>query len=251
MARSIWSGSISFGLVNIPVNLYSVAEPREIGFHMLCSKCNTRLHYKRYCPKCKKEVSWEKVVKGIEYKKGKYFVMTKKAIAELKPERTDCIEIKEFVPMKQIPQIYFDRHYYVGPSTVKAKAFYLFKEVLHSTATAAIGTLIIRDKEHVCAIESYKTGLLLTTLHYGNETRDINEVISKRSVTFTKQELNLATKIIKKQYKTSFSIGKYKDRFAEELKKKIIAKLKGKKIPVKKKKAVPKTLMAQLKASAK
>lgn len=253
--KSVWAGSLAFGLVNIPVKLYSATEQQSLGFKMLCEKCHSPIQYKRWCPHCKKEVEWSGIVKGFEIKKGEYFVLTKEKIEELKPEKTDSIEILEFVDKKVVDPIYFHSHYYVGPKSEKEKAYFLFKEVLGSTAMFAIGKFVMRDKQYICAIESYKDGLLLTTLNYAYEIRDINKVLAlQKAPKLDKKELDLSKKLIKKMYKKDFDITQFKDTFAQELKKLIKDMIKGKKklekIEVKKVKRPPKQdLMESLRAS--
>ena len=143
--KSVWNGSLAFGLVNIPVNLYSAVEQQTPGFTLLCSKCHTPLHYKRWCKKCDKEVKWADVVKGIELGKNKYFVLTKEKLAKLKPEKTSTIDIVEFVDLLQIDPIYFNKHYFVVPDKTKEKAYFLFQEVLSSAAKVAIGKFVMKE----------------------------------------------------------------------------------------------------------
>lgn len=252
--KSVWNGSISFGLVNIPIKLYSAVESQTLGFRILHKKCNTPLKYKRWCPKCKKEVEWENVVKGLEISKDNFFVLTKEKLEKLKPEKTNKIEIIKIIDAKQIDPIYFDHHYYVAPAKKKEKAYALFKEVLQSAAKVAIGKFVMRERQHICAIESYKKGLLLTTLNYAYEIRDINKIEQlKKAPKLKKEELKLAKQLINKLYEEEFDITEFKDTFAQELKKAIKKVAKGKKVkgikvekPEKKKK-----LMEALKASIK
>jgi len=249
--KSVWNGSLSFGLVNIPIKLYSAVEPKVLGFRLLCGKCKTPIQYKRWCPNCKKEVPWEDVVRGLEITKGNYFVLTKEKLEKLKPEKTDVIDIIEFVDKGMIDPIYFDKNYYVVPEKAKEKAYFLFQEVLEATAKIAIGRFVMREKEYLCAIESYKGGLLLVTLNYDYEIRDIKKVEElKVRPKLNKEELKLAKELINKLYEKEFDISEFKDTFAQKLKEVIKKSLKGEKIIVKKEKAIPKkTLMAALKAS--
>jgi len=217
--KSIWNGSINLGLVNIPVKLYSAIEPQTIKFRLLCGKCHTPIKYKRWCPKCKKEVSWQNTVKGFELSKGKYYILTKEKLEKLKPEKTDSIEIIEFVNSKQIDPIYFDKHYFVIPEKEKEKAYFLFKETLSATAKTAIGKIILKDKEHICSIESYKNGMLLTTLNYAYEIRDITKIPElKTAPRLSKEELKLAKQLINEFYEKEFDATKFRDTFAEKLK---------------------------------
>jgi len=255
--KAIWSGSLTFGLVNIPIKLYSAISKQVLGFKMLCGKCNGPIEYKRWCPHCKKEVAWDNIVKGIEVKSGEFYVLTKEKIEELKPEKTEDVSIVEFIDKDSIEPIYFENHYYVGPKRIKEKAYFLFKEVLEKTEKMAIGRFVMRDKEYVCAIESYKEGILLTTLNYAYEIRDIKQIEAlDTKPRLSKEELKLAEALIKKMYKKKFDISKFKDTFAENLKKTLKQMMRGKKIKKfiekKEKKASKETsLMEILKKSVK
>ena len=238
--KSVWNGVISFGLVTIPVALVSAVEPQMLGFHMLCNKCHSRLHYKRLCRKCNKEVPWVDVVKGLELAKNKYFVLTRENLARLKPAKSDVIEIIRFIDAHQIDPVYYNKHYFVVP-TKHEKAYYLFQEVLRSSAKVAIGRFVMKEKEYACSIEAYKHGLLLTTLNYEYEVRDINKELGSPPK-LSHVELKLARQIIDKFY-GELDISEFRDTFAENVRKII----EGKAVKVKK---VPKLrLMAALKAS--
>lgn len=252
MARAVWNGSIAFGLVNIPIKLYPATQPSELGFHLLCDKCHSRLRYKRWCPKCRKEVKWEDVVKGVEIKKGNYFVMTKENIAKLKPEGSDFVEITEFTDLKEVDPIYFNKFYYAVPSQKREKAYYLFRDVLASTAKVAVGKFVMRDREHLCMIEAYKNGLLMTTLLYAEEIRPAAKIFPKEKVKVGKEEISLAKEIIDRRYNEDFDLSKYENTFMKKLKARIMKAIKGEKIEApKRKRAKKKTLMQALKASVK
>jgi len=230
--KALWKGSLSFGLVNIPIRLYSATEQKTVGFKMLCRTCHSPLQYKRWCPHCEKEVTWDNIVKGLEIKKGAYFVITKEKIEALRPTKTDTIEIIEFIKKETIDPIYFATHYYIGPQKEKDKAYYLLKKTLETSNKFAIGRFVMRDKDYICAIEAYKTGLLLTTLNYTYEIRDITKIaeLAVAAPTLKKDELKLANDLIKKMTKKTFDMAKFKDTFAQELKKLIKKAVKGKKI---------------------
>jgi DNA end-binding protein Ku len=251
--KAVFKGYISFGLVSIPVKLYSAVEPRAVQFRFLHKKDNYPLHYKRWCDKCRQEVKWGDVVRGIEYAKTKFFPVSQETLEKLKPEKSDYIDIVEFVDANAIDPIYFDRHYFAAPEKEKEKAYFLFKEVLEATAKTAVGRMVMREKEHVVAIESYKKGLILTTLNYAYEIRDINKIEElKTPPQLTAEQLNLAKELINKLYEEEFDITKFKDTFAEQIKPLIRKMLKGEKVTVKKPRKLPKkTLMQQLKASIK
>jgi DNA end-binding protein Ku len=251
--KSIWNGSISFGLVNIPIKLYSAIESKSFSFRMLDKKTQSPIKYKRVAEKSGKEVPWAEIVKGIEIAKGKFFVPTKEQLDAIKPEKSDSIDIVEFVDQDQIDPVYFNSHYYVGPAKEKEKTYFLFKEILQNTARTALGRFVMREKEYVCTIKAYKEGLLLTTLNYSYEVRDIKEVDNMLSAPkIGKPELQLAQELINKLYKTQFNIEQFKDTFADEMEKIMKKAAKGEVIEaakVTKKERKEDNLIAALKAS--
>ncbi len=253
--KVIWKGSISFGLVNIPINLYSAIEARGIKTKLLYKKNLSPIRYKRWCDGCKKEVPWEDVVKGFEIGEDEFVVVSQKELNAMKPEKSKAVDIVEFIEIEQIDPIYFNSHYYIGPEKADEKAYFLFKEILEQTEKMAIGQFIMHEKMHTCAIESYREGLLLTTLNYGYEIRDISEIKElKKKPNLSKQELELAKKLIDKITVKKFDINIFRDTFHDSLVTMLKKKEKGEKIMVEKKKE-PKVkeenLIAALKASLK
>ena len=251
--KSIWNGAISFGLVNIPVKLYSAVESKAFSFRMIDKKSNSPIKYKRVAEKTGKEVPWAEIVKGIELQKGVFFVPTKEQLEAIKPEKSDTIDIVEFVDQDQIDPVYFNSHYYIGPAKEKDKSYFLFKEILQVTARTALGRFVMREKEYVCTIKAYKKGLLLTTLNYAYEIRDIEDVDKLSAVPkVSEPELKLAGELIDKLYKKRFNIDSFKDTFAEEMEKLLKKAAKGETIetakPTKKVKK-EENLIAALKAS--
>ncbi len=189
-------------------------------------------------------------VKGIEISKGEYLVFTPEELEAMRPEKSDMIGIKEFVDAADIDPIYNDKVYFVAPQKAKERAFYLFKEVLKTSDRIAIGRFVMREKEYVCTIRSYQSGLLLTTLNYKYEIRDINDIKElKDAPVLSKQEVNLATKLVEQLSEDKFDIADFRDTFADQIKDQIKNKnrIKPKARPVKKVKQKP--LLDALKAS--
>lgn len=231
--KAVWKGSISFGLVNIAIKLYSAIQKHTLGFQLLHAKCHTPIAYKRWCTKCKKEIAWSEVVKGMKLSDGSYFVITKENLHELKPEKTTDISIVEFVDKKTISPIYYDSHYYIAPDTITEKSYYLLTECLKNLDRIAIGTFVMKDKEHICAIQPYEGFLLLSTLNYAYEIRDaraVKELGVSVSAHISAAELRLAEQLIKKLTKKKFDISRFKDTYIEKLKERIKRKAKGKKL---------------------
>jgi DNA end-binding protein Ku len=250
--KAIWSGSISFGLVSIPIKLYSAVETKTLGFKMLCKKCKTPVHYKRYCEGCKQELSMSDIVKGLEISKGEYLIFTDEELEKIKPAKSDQIVIREFVDIDEIAPIYYNKFYYCAPAKAKERAFFLFNEVLKTSGKVAIGRFVMRDKEYVCAIESYKSGLLLTTLNYKYEIRDINDIKElKETPELNKQEIELAAKLVDQLYEEKFDLSEFKDTFAEQLKDLLKNKDRVEIKDKKEKRVTEKPLIEALKASLK
>jgi DNA end-binding protein Ku len=251
--KAIWTGSLSFGLVNIPIRLYAAVEAQSKGFRLLHKKDKVPIQYKRWCPKHKQEVGWGDIVKGLEIEKNKFYVFEKEELEQLKPKKTDEVEIIEFIDAWQIDPIYYDHHYFIGPDSEKERAYFLFKQVMEQCAKAAVGRFVLHEKEYVCAIESYKEGLLLTTLNYAHEIRDIQSIdFLKDAPALKSQEVTLAMQLIEKLQKKEFDITEFEDTYIEELKKLVKKKAKGAFIEVKykpKKEKKEKNLIEALKAS--
>lgn len=232
-AVAIWKGSINFGLVSIPIELYSAVQPHVIGFKMLHSKCNTPITNKRWCSHCHKEITWEAIVKGLKLPDGTYFVITKENLQKLRPEKTDTIEVVEFIETRAIPTIYYDQHYYVVPQKLTNKAFFLLAAALKELDQSALAQFVLRDKEYICLLQPYGTGLSMTTLHYDYEIKHL-ELFDKLKVPakFDKQELKLAELLMSKLHKKKFDISHFKDTFAVRLAKAIKLKQEGKRVKI-------------------
>lgn len=238
--KSIWKGSIAFGLVNIRIQLYTALESHALGFTLLHETCHTPLNYLRWCPKCKKEVQWQNTVKGIKRADGSFLILTQETIRELRPETTDEIKIVEFVDADQIPIIYLNHHYYVAPTKKDDTAFALFFKALEKLNKVAIGQFVMREKEYVCAIKADAGYLVLTTLHYAYEVRGAEKLTYTKHPKLNATELKLALEFIGKLSVKKFDITPFKDTFAQEIKKRLREKPTKKKRTSAKKVAAPK-----------
>lgn len=231
--KSIWNGTISFGLVNIPIKLYSAVQAKASKTRLLHKEKLSPIRYKKWCDDCTEEVPANEIVRGIEVSKDEYVVITDEEMKAIKPEKSSRIEIVEFVNSSNIDPIYFNSHYFAGPEDEKDKTFFLFREVLSETAKMAIGRFIMRDKEYVCAIEAYKKGLLLTTLNYADEIKDINQL---PGINFTAKisnvERDLAKQLIDRIQVDDFDMSKFHDTFQKELKALVEKKARGEKIVI-------------------
>jgi DNA end-binding protein Ku len=250
--RAIWKGNISFSLISIPIKIYTATEPKEIQFHNLCPVCHTPIRYKRWCPTCNKEVKWEDVVKGYKLTEERWVVLEEKELEKIKISTTKMVEIQEFVDASQIDPIYFQKTYYIVPDEGGQKAYSLFVETLRLANKAAIGRVVIKNKEYLVAVRAFKKGLAMHILYYLGEVRDVDKFSElKELVVVSKEELELAKLLIGKLTTSEFKIEEFKDRYTEALKELIKAKAEGKEFKVGKEKPVAeaKSLMEALKAS--
>lgn len=228
MARSMWSGVISFGLVAIPVKLHTATETHGMAFHQLHDKCESRIKERRWCPTCDEEVDWDNVVKGFEYKKGEYVVLTPEDFERLPLPSKDTIEVNSFVALEEIDPIYFDSTYYVDAGEKgAAKPYTLLHNVMESKKVVALATVTFRNKERICALRPMNGFISLHTLLYEDEVKE-NDA-KKLSVSLTKVEKDMASSLVESMT-DSFKPEKFKDNYQVALKKLVQAKLKGKEI---------------------
>ncbi len=248
--RASWTGNISWGLVSIPVKIYAATKSKQVSFKMLCSKHKLPVHYKMVCENGE-ELGKEDVVMGLEFEKGNYFILDAEEIKKLRPKRTDNFEIYEFVDLDKIDPVYYSKSYYMVPQKKKDKAFFLLKELLEEMKKAAIGKVVIKNKEYLCCLQPYKKGLLLSVLHYYDEIRDMDELENLDEVPeISEKEKELGKMLIEKYYSKEFDLSKYKDTFMEELKELIRRKMEGEEVMIEKEEPKEEvSLMEALKAS--
>lgn len=248
--RSIWSGSISFGLVNIPVKLVSAVQTEEIDFDMLSKKDLAPVHYARIDSKTGEEVPWKDIVKGYQYAKGKYVVVEPEDFEKASPEKSKSIDIVQFVKEDEIDPIYYEKPYYLVPGKGAAKSYKLLLKALEETQTVGIAEFAMRNRGHLCALKPYEGALLLNQLRYQEEIKDVPaEAVTKERI--RDKELELAVKLVD-QLTEHFNPAAFKDTYIAELKKVIKAKAAGKNIRIaepEKKTATVKDLMEVLKQS--
>jgi DNA end-binding protein Ku len=169
MARPIWKGAISFGLVNVPIQLEMAVHEKSISFHMLSDDGTCRLRRKLYCPETGKEFDFGQTARGIDIGKGEYVLVDEKEIKRLRPERGRTIEISQFIRQDEIDPIYFDRVYYVVPTEGSIKAYKPLYDAMHQSKKIALARFVMRERQYVCAIRPIGEGLVLHTLHYVDE----------------------------------------------------------------------------------
>lgn len=254
--KAIWKGTISFGLVNIPIKLYSGASSSGIDLNMIRRKDQCAIQYVRICKADGKEVPWDEIAKGYQKENGDYVVLDDSDFEKALPEKTKTIEIFEFVQEKEIPSKYLEKPYIVEPEKAAAKTYALLREALKKSGKVGLSKFVLRTKEHLAILKEEDGAILLIQLRFEEELRDPSDAKIPGDIKIQKKELDMAMSIID-QLTEPFDPSKYKDTYKDELMKLIKKKAaapKGKKIttkeePVKKKKPVEDDLLSQLKAS--
>jgi DNA end-binding protein Ku len=221
MPRAIWSGSISFGLLNVPVKLYSAVSKQNVRFRELREDDGARIRHKRVAESDEKEVPYEKIVKGYEYAPDQYVVLTRDELAELDPKRTRAIEIQDFVDLDDIDPIYFEQPYYLGPDKGAERAYALLVQAMKDARKVAIARFVLRNKEHLAAIRPMGDVLTLTTMRFHDEVsspQDLDgEVFEEAKPKKPDQrELEMAKQLIE-SLSSDFNPNRYRDEYREEL----------------------------------
>ena len=238
-ARAIWKGSISFGLVNIPIQVFSATQKEEYtSFNQLCNKGH-KIKYKKWCPVEEREVPWSEIKKGYEITKNDYVVLEKEEIENIKLKTTNTVEVKEFIESGEFDPIFIEKNYYVGPDAGKKKietsikAYALFVKILHETGKIAIGKVVLREKEQLVALRAYQRGLVMHQLKYLDEIRPMEEIGGLESLQkIDAKELSLGKALVDNLTTDKFDPGQYSDTYAKELEKIIEAKSKGEKVTI-------------------
>lgn len=249
--RAIWSGSIGFGLVNIPVKLYSATQESRLDLDMLDKKDHSHIRFQRINEKTGKEVAWGNIVKAYNYN-DEYVVLEDADFENASPKKSKVIEITTFVDATEIDDMYFETPYYIEPDKSGAKAYELLLKTLDKTGKVGISLFVLRSQEHLAIVRPKEDYLVLHRLRFAEEIRDPKELgLPNASVKIAKKELDMAVKLVE-QYTEPFDITQYKDEYRKELLKIIKAKASGKRPAVKKMKVVhtrSTDLFDQLKAS--
>jgi len=225
MARSIWKGSITFGLVNIPVGLYTAEQREEIPLHLLDKRNMARVRYKRVNEESGKEVPWEDTVRGYEFQEGKYVVLSDEDFQRASPEKTQTVDIVDFVDLDEISPTYFDKPYFMAPEKRGAKSYALLRETLKRTRKVGIATVVIRTKQYLAAVIAEDEVILLDLLRYAHELRDTTGLdLPKGHQGLTERELDMAERLVQGMVDT-WKPERFKDTYFRDLKKTIEARV--------------------------
>src|SRR3954454_14576351 len=226
MPRSIWSGSISFGLVNVPVRLYSAVQEHKLRFHFVHEKDSSPIGYEKICKKEGKPVADDEIVKAFEFEKGEYVFMDDEDFEAAKVEGYKAIDIVDFVPYEDIDPIYFAHTYYVGPDRGAEKTYSLLVKAMENSELAGIAKFVMRDRQYLGALRIRDGVITLEQLHFADEIREVDEIKASRT-RVSQEELKMAERLIE-SWTTDWKPEQYKDTYRDALCKVIKAKRKGK-----------------------
>ncbi|MBK5463138.1 non-homologous end joining protein Ku [Peribacillus sp. TH27] len=228
--HTIWKGSISFGLVNIPIKLHAATEDKDISLRTLHKECHSPIKYEKVCPVCQKEVGKEDIVRAFEYTKGKFVVLEDNELEELKKQNEEkSVEIMDFVKIEEIDPIYFNRSYFMSPNDGGIKAYSLLRQALKESNKVGLAKIIIRSKEQMAVIRVVDNTLLMETIHYPDEVRSAADVPNiPANDTIVKKEIDTAILLID-QLTTTFDPTKYNDDYRTALLELIESKKTGQK----------------------
>jgi DNA end-binding protein Ku len=254
MARAIWSGAISFGLVNVPVKLYTATSPKAVRFHQLSAKTGARIRQKRVDPTTDEEVAYEDIVKGYEITPDRYVMIEPEELEALDPKATRTIDIEEFVEISDIDPIFYDHSYYLAPTAGGAKAYRLLLDAMGESGKVGIGKVVIRSKQQLCALRPTGGVLTLTTMLFGDEVLAadrLDELEAIGEAEATDRELAMAQQLID-TLSAEFQPERYRDEYRERVLDLIERKAAGEEIavaPAAEEPSAAPDLMAALEAS--
>ncbi|NBD24440.1 non-homologous end joining protein Ku [Paenibacillus glycinis] len=230
--HTVWKGAISFGLVHVPVKMFSATEDKDISMKLIHRVCGSNVSYIRKCPTCEVEVEWDDIVKGYEYEKGRYVLFEKDELEQLSGEATKTINILDFVALEEIDPIYFQKTYYLSPDQAGGNAYNLLLEAMRQSGRIGIAKVSIRSKSSLAAIRIIDDCLAMETIFYPDEIRSVSQVPGlPDSVNVNEKELMMARMLIE-QLSTPFEPAKYKDDYRDRLMDLIQHKIAGEDVSV-------------------
>lgn len=247
--KALWAGNITFGLVNIPVKLYGATHRGELSFHLLHKKCLTPINYEKYCSTCNTHLEMEDVVRGYEYEKGKFVILTDEEI-EAPYSDSKNIEIVKFVDLREIDPIYLEKSYYLQPADGAEKAYALLRTVMKHTGKVGVVRFVLREREHIGILRIFHDILTVQSLLYADEIVKPDFLSIPERIHLDEKEIELAEELLR-HYTGKFNINDYRNEYREKLMKIIKSKITGKEIKIAPRKEAEKVinLMDALKKS--
>ena len=229
--RPLWKGAITFGLISIPVRLYSAVQEKSLKFHLLHETDGGRIKYQRVCSKCGKEVGWDDIVKGYEYSKDHYVQFSDEELEGLDVDSIRAIDVVAFVPLTDIDPIYFNKTYYVAPEAAGLKAYRLLADALEAEGQVGIAKVALRDKEHLATVRLKGDVFVLETMHWPDEIREPEFEELDKSVTVQDSEVKMARQLIQ-QLSDTFKPEEFQDEYRVKLEQLVEQKVAGEEITI-------------------
>jgi DNA end-binding protein Ku len=229
-ARSIGSGTLSFGLVSIPFKVYTAASPERVSFNMLHKKCNGRMKQQYLCPVENEVVERTEMLKGFEFQRDRYVTFTEDELKKLESPRTGELELVEFVPQTTVDWVHLEKSYYLGPDKGGERAYRLLSESLERSGRLAVGRYFTRGREQLVLVRPYQKGLILHEVYYTSEVRAFTDVETSGAFEFKPIEQELADKLIEQLSTASFKADKYSDAYGDRVKAAVDQKVAGQEI---------------------
>ncbi len=229
MATAVWKGHLTFGLISIPIRLFSAARSERVSFNQLHRECHTRLRQPLFCPTCNRAVERSEIVKGHEYEKDQYVLFTDEELEKIAPPSARAMEILEFVKLEEVDPLHFDASYLATPEEAGQKAYRLLLDAMEESGYGAIAKLTMHQREYTVVIRPRAKGLTLHTMFYANEIRQVDEYGQTDTVELKEQEKKLAQQLIE-SLAAKFEPQKYVDEYQDRVKVLIEAKLKGQEV---------------------
>jgi DNA end-binding protein Ku len=250
MASTVWKGYITFGLITIPVRLFTAARTERVSFNQIHQVCGSRIKQQTYCPHCDRTIERSELVKGYEVEKDQYVIVNDEDVKSIAPESSDNMEILEFVKAQGIDPIYFDASYFMVPEDAGKKAYYLLLQTMQKSGYSAIAKIAMHQREYTVVVRPHADGLLLHTMYYPEEVREVPEFRRDENVNVKPQEVELAEKLVE-GLAADFDPSKYHDEYQQKLMQMIEAKREGQQVPAEapKRRAPVVDLMAALQKS--
>ena len=250
MAATVWKGYITFGLITIPVRLFTAARTERVSFNQIHGVCGSRIKQQTFCPHCDRVIERSELVKGFEVEKDRYVIINDDDLKPVAPPSSDNMEIFEFVKAQGIDPIYFDASYFMVPEEAGKKAYHLLFETMRKSGYSAIAKITMHQREYAVVVRPHADGLLLHTMFYPEEVREVPEFRRDANITVRPQEVELAEKLVE-GLATDFDPSKYHDEYQSRLLQMIEAKREGQSVnePETKKRAPVIDLMQALQKS--
>ena len=230
--QTVWKGSVSFGLINVPVKMSTATKRENIAFKTLHKECNTPLKQKRYCPKCDREVAYEEVTKGYEYEPGHFVIMSEEDLDAIQVKSSKYIDIVDFIKIDEVDPIFYDKTYYLAPEKGGEKPYLILRDAMRQTGRVAVAKVTIRQKEYLCLVRLVGEALALETMFFPEEVRDTQDLgvtSVQESIQIRPEEMQMAVQLVE-NLTAPFTPEKYKDTYREELLKVIRAKVEGREV---------------------